>query len=218
MDMNGAFKMKIEIWSDYVCPLCYIGKRRLEAALEQFAHREEVSIEYKSFELNPQAQFYLGKNMHQLLSEKHGMSLDEAKRRHTELGQQAAKVGLVYNFDHMKPTNTFDAHRITQYAKTVGKDKEIAEKLYYSYYTDSKLISDHDTLGDIAESVGMNREESLAILRDPSKFSDDVRSDEATAKQLGITGAPFFVINRKYAISGAQPTEVFLNALNEAWQ
>lgn len=210
--------MKIEIWSDYVCPFCYIGKRRLESALEQFAHQNEVVIEYKSFELNPQESFYSGKNMHQLLSEKHGMSIEQAKKAHAKLEQQAALIGLVYNIDQVKPTNTFDAHRLTQYAKSVGKDKELAEKLFYSYYTDAKLISDHDTLADIAESVGMNRDESMAVLHDSSKYANEVRSDEATAKRLGITGAPFFVIDRKFAISGAQPTEVFINALNQASQ
>lgn len=210
--------MKIEIWSDYVCPFCYIGKRRLESALEQFAHQNEVVIEYKSFELNPQESFYSGKNMHQLLSEKHGMSIEQAQKAHAKLEQQAALIGLVYNIDQVKPTNTFDAHRLTQYAKSVGKDKELAEKLFYSYYTDAKLISDHDTLADIAESVGMNRDESMAVLHDSSKYANEVRSDEATAKRLGITGAPFFVIDRKFAISGAQPTEVFINALNQASQ
>jgi predicted DsbA family dithiol-disulfide isomerase len=208
--------MKIEIWSDYVCPFCYIGKRRLESALEQFTHQNEVVIEYKSFELIPQASMYSGKNMHQILSEKHGMSIEQAKKAHAELEQQAALMGLVYNIDHVKPTNTFDAHRLTHYAKSVGKDKELAEKLFYSYYTDAKLISDHETLADIAQSVGMNRDESMAVLHDPSQYADQVRADEATAKQLGITGAPFFVIDRKYAISGAQPTEVFLSALNQA--
>ncbi|WP_338555060.1 DsbA family oxidoreductase [Paenibacillus sp. KS-LC4] len=210
--------MKIEIWSDYVCPFCYIGKRRLESALEQFAHRNEVVIEYRSFELNSEASMYSGKNMHQILSEKHGMSIEQAKKANAELGQQAALMGLVYNFDQMKPTNTFDAHRLTQYAKSVGKDKELAEKLFYSYYTDAKLISDHDTLANIAESVGMNKDESMAVLHNPSKYANEVRSDEAIAKQLGITGAPFFVIDRKYAISGAQPIEVFLSALNQASQ
>ncbi|OAS18661.1 DsbA family oxidoreductase [Paenibacillus oryzisoli] len=210
--------MKIEIWSDYVCPLCYIGKRRLESALDQFAHQNEVVIEYKSFELNPQASMYSGGNMHQILSEKHGMSIEQAKKAHAELEQQAALIGLLYNIDQVKPTNTFDAHRLTQYAKSVGKDKELAEKLFYSYYTDAKLISDHDTLANIAESVGMNRDESMTVLHDPSKYANDVRSNEATAKQLGITGVPFFVIDRKYAISGAQPTEVFINALNQASQ
>ncbi|CQR59095.1 DsbA family oxidoreductase [Paenibacillus riograndensis] len=210
--------MKIEIWSDYVCPFCYIGKRRLESALEQFAHQNEVVIEYRSFELNPQGSMYSGKNMHQILSEKHGMSIEQAKEANAKLGQQAAMMGLVYNFDQMKPTNTFDAHRLTQYAKSVGKDKELSEKLFYSYYTEAKLISDHDTLADIAESVGMNRDETMEVLHDPSKYANEVHSDEATAKQLGITGAPFFVIDRKYAISGAQPIEIFLSALNQAAQ
>jgi len=146
------------------------------------------------------------------------MSIEQAKKAHAELEQQAAMMGLVYNIDQIKPTNTFDAHRLTQYAKSVGKDQKLAEKLFYSYYTDAKLISDHDTLADIAESVGMNGDESMAVLHDPSKYASEVRSEEATAKQLAITGAPFFVIDRKYAISGAQPTEVFINALNQASQ
>ncbi|MEK3900080.1 MULTISPECIES: DsbA family oxidoreductase [unclassified Paenibacillus] len=210
--------MKIEIWSDYACPFCYIGKRRLESALEQFAHQNEVVIEYRSFELNPQASLYSGKNIHQVLSEKHGMSIEQAKETNAKLGQQAAKMDLVYKLDEMKPTNTFDAHRLTQYAKSVGKDKELSEKLFYSYYTEGKLISDYATLADIAESVGMNREESMSVLQDSSKYANEVRSDEATAKQLGITGAPFFVIDRKYAVSGAQPVETFLSALNQAAQ
>lgn len=209
--------MKIEVWSDFVCPFCYIGKRRLESALGQFAHRDEVAIEYRSFELNPQAEVYSGKSMHQMLSEKHGMSLDEAKRANAQIVQQAAIEGLEYNFDQMKPTNTFDAHRFMHYSKTVGKDKEVTEKLYYSYYTESKLLSDHDTLADIAEAIGMDREDTLTVLRDPFKYANDVRVDEATAKKLGIAGAPFFVIDRKYAVSGAQPTEVFLKALNQAF-
>lgn len=218
LPVNREYKMKIEIWSDYVCPFCYIGKRRLEVALEQFAHREDVLIEYRSFELNPSATFYSGKNMHQLLSENYGMSIEEAKRRNTKLVQQAKMMGLVYNIDQIRPTNSFDAHRLTQYAKSVGKDKEIIEKLFYSYYTDAKLISDLDTLGEIAESVGMNRNECLAILHDPFQYANDVRSDEALAQQFGITGAPFFVINRKYSISGAQPVKTLLDILNEIWQ
>lgn len=210
--------MKIEIWSDYVCPFCYIGKRRLESALEQFAHREAVSIEYRSFELNTQAPMYSGKSMHQMLAEKYSMSIEEAKKANAGLTQQAAAMGLVYHFDQMKPTNTFDAHRLSHYAKSVGKAKEFTEKMFFSYYTESKLISDLDTLADIAQSVGMDREESLTVLHDPSKFAGDVRSDEAAAQQFGITGAPFFVIDRKYAISGAQPPEVFLNALDQVWQ
>ncbi|MBB6452486.1 protein disulfide-isomerase [Salirhabdus euzebyi] len=210
--------MKIEVWSDYVCPFCYIGKRRLEEALEQFPNRNEVDVEFKSFELDPNAKLYAGDSIHEVLAKKYGMSIEEAKRANDNVGQSAANLGLTYNFDEMKPTNTFDAHRLTKYAKTVGKDKELTEKLLHAYFTESKLISDHQTLVELAASVGMDEAESLKVLQDATHFQDDVRRDEGMAQQIGVNGVPFFVINQKYAISGAQPKETFLSALQQVWQ
>lgn len=210
--------MKIEVWSDFVCPFCYIGKRRLEQALDNFDHRNAVEIEFKSFELDPQAPFYNGKTIHQTLAEKYNMSIEQAKQANQNVGEQAASVGLVYHFDEMKPTNTFLAHRLAKYAKTKHKDALLTEKLLHHYFTENVLLSDPETLATIAESIGLNRAEALAVLNDEDAFADEVRADEAQAKKYGISGVPFFIINSKYAISGAQPLETFQHALEKVWE
>jgi len=210
--------MKIEVWSDFVCPFCYIGKRRLEEAIAQFPGKDQVEVEFKSFELDPNAQTYSGTGINEALAKKYGMSIEEAKRANEGIGSQAAEVGLTFNFDEMKPTNTFDAHRLAKFAATVGKEKEMTEKLLASYFTESKLISDHDVLVEIAQTTGIEKEETLAVLNDSTKYANDVRIDEALAQQMGVTGVPFFVINQKYSISGAQPTETFRRALQQVWE
>jgi predicted DsbA family dithiol-disulfide isomerase len=210
--------MKIEVWSDYICPFCYIGKRHLEKALEKFPELEQVEVEFKSFELNPNQEVYSGKNINELLSSKYGMTIEEAKLANQRIGGQAAGVGLNFNFNEMKPTNTLDAHRLAKYGKTIGKQKEIIEKILYAYFTESKLISDHHVLVGIAESVGFDKDVTMDVLQDPSKYENEVRRDEALARQMGVTGVPFFLINKKYAVSGAQPTEAFVNALQKARQ
>lgn len=210
--------MKIEVWSDFVCPFCYIGKRRLEEALGQFAHKDQVEVEYKSFELDPDAAKDTDKSIHELLASKYGMSVEEAKQTNEGVGQQAASVGLTYNFDTMKSTNTFDAHRLAKFAKTKGKEAEVTEKLLYAYFTESKHIGHHETLAEIAESVGLDRQEALDVLADHTAYEADVRNDQSIARQYGISGVPYFVINQKYAISGAQPTEAFTGALEQIWQ
>ncbi|MDQ0197905.1 DsbA family oxidoreductase [Neobacillus ginsengisoli] len=210
--------MKIEVWSDFVCPFCYIGKRRLEEALAQFPQKDQVEVEFKSFELDPNSPKNIDKSIHEVLAGKYGMSLEQAKQANQGVGQQAAGVGLTYHFDTMKPTNTFDAHRLAKFAKTRGKEAEVTEKLLYAYFTDSKHIGDHDTLADIAAAAGIDREETLKVLQDQNAYANDVRIDESIAQQYGISGVPYFVINQKYAISGAQPTATFSGALQQVWQ
>ncbi|MRG86109.1 DsbA family oxidoreductase [Salinibacillus xinjiangensis] len=210
--------MKIEVWSDFVCPFCYIGKTRLEQALDRFPHQNDVELEFKSFELDPNAQEYNGKSIHEALASKYGMSVEEAKRANEGVGKQAADVGLTFNFDNMKPTNTFDAHRLAKFAKEQGKEKEATNKLLYAYFTESKNLSDEDTLADIAEDTGLNRETALEVIRDKNAYANDVRIDENLAQQYGVQGVPFFIINQKYAISGAQPLETFMNALEKVWE
>lgn len=208
--------MRIEIWSDYVCPYCYIGKRRLEIALEQFFHNDKIEVEYKSFELDPNAPKYSDQDIYESLAAKYGVSVEQVKEGKKQgSGKQAAELGLIYNFDDMKPTNTFDAHRLTKYAKTLGKEKEISESLFYAYFTDSKNIGDLDTLADIAEINGIDRANSLRILNS-EEFTDDVRNDQQLARQHRITGVPFYVINGRYAISGAQPIHVFIEGFKKA--
>ncbi|WP_102028425.1 DsbA family oxidoreductase [Salirhabdus sp. Marseille-P4669] len=212
--------MNIQVWSDFVCPFCYIGKRRLELALEQLPFKDDVEVEFKSFELDPNASFYSGKSIHEALASKYGMSVERAKEMNKGVGEQAASVGLTYNFDEMKPTNTFTAHRLAKFAKDKGSEveKKMTEKLLYAYFTESRLISDEETLADIAEEVGLNRQEALEVIKDTNKYANEVRIDESVAQQYGITGVPFFIINQKYAISGAQPLETFTSALQKVWE
>ncbi|PAD22266.1 DsbA family oxidoreductase [Terribacillus saccharophilus] len=210
--------MIIEVWSDFVCPFCYIGKRRLELALEQFEHKDSVEIEFKSFELDPHAGVYNGKSIHEALSEKYGMSIEQAKVNNLQIGQHAAEVGLTFNFDEMKPTNTLHAHRLAKFAETKGKEKAMTENLLYAYFTESKNLSDKETLLDVAEASGLDRKEATEILDNESLHLDEVRGDERMAQQYGITGVPFFILNNKYTISGAQPMETFVGALNQVWK
>ncbi|MBS4196940.1 DsbA family oxidoreductase [Lederbergia citri] len=210
--------MKIEVWSDFVCPFCYIGKRRLEEALSKFPHRDKVEVVFRSFELDPNSPKEQNKNIHEALAAKYGVSVEEAKRMNEGVGEQARSGGLTFNFEKMVPTNTFDAHRLAHYAKTEGKDAALTEVLLKAYFTDSKKLSDKDTLADLAETVGLDREKTMSVLNDDDAFADDVRFDESTAQQIGVRGVPFFVFNQKYAISGAQPSESFLGALEKVWQ
>lgn len=209
--------MKIEVWSDFVCPFCYIGKRRLEIALERFPHKDRVEVVFRSFELDPDAKKQVDLSIHEMIAQKYGISVEEAKKLNADVGRQAAAVGLTFRFDTMKPTNTFDAHRLAKYAEAQGKLPEMANRLFQAYFTDSLLISDHDVLIGLAGDAGLDREEAKQVLESGS-YSDEVRKDEAEAARLGVRGVPFFVLNRKYAISGAQPIEVFIQALEKVWE
>ncbi|OKO91548.1 DsbA family oxidoreductase [Geobacillus proteiniphilus] len=209
--------MKIEIWSDFVCPFCYIGKRRLEQALEQFPHREDVEVVFRSFELDPNAKKETPLTIHELIAQKYGITVEEAKRANADIGKQAEAVGLTFRFETMKPTNTFDAHRLAHYAKEKGKLNDVVERLFYAYFTESKRISNRDVLFAIAEAAGLDRKEAEAVL-DGGRYAEQVREDEAAAARFGVRGVPFFVLNGKYAISGAQPVDVFRRALEKVWE
>ncbi|MES0857402.1 DsbA family oxidoreductase [Geobacillus sp. G4] len=209
--------MNIEIWSDFVCPFCYIGKRRLEQALEQFPHREDVEIVFRSFELDPNAKKETSLTIHELIAKKYGITVEEAKRANADIGRQAEAVGLTFRFETMKPTNTFDAHRLAQYAKEKGKLNDVVERLFYAYFTESKRISNLDVLLALAEAAGLDRKETEEVLND-GRYAEEVRKDEAEAAKFGVRGVPFFILNRKYAISGAQPVEVFRRALEKVWE
>ncbi|GGE30356.1 DSBA oxidoreductase [Pullulanibacillus camelliae] len=209
--------MKIEVWSDFVCPFCYIGKRHLEEALKSLPDVSQVTIDYKSFELDPHSPKDSDGDIHASLAKKFGVSYEQAKAMNDRMTEQAKEAGLTYHFDTMIPTNTFDAHRLMHYAESFGKKAEMTERLLKAYFTDSKHIGDHETLSILAEEVGLNKEDVQAMLTG-TDYADVVRQDEQEAQQLNVQGVPFFVINRKYAISGAQPIEVFSNALKKVHQ
>jgi predicted DsbA family dithiol-disulfide isomerase len=209
--------MKIEIWSDIACPFCYIGKRRFEAALQSFPASDKVEVIYRSFELDPHAERDIDHDVHDMLAAKYGMSREQAKAMNANVTEQARSVGLTYRLDDMILTNTLDAHRLIHYAASVGKGIEMKERLLKAYFTDSKHVGDRPTLAALAGEVGLDPKET-ALMLEGDEYIAEVRADEQEAAKLGIRGVPFFVVNRKYGISGAQPTEVFVEALEKAWE
>jgi protein disulfide-isomerase len=209
--------MKIEVWSDFACPFCYIGKRRLEEALEQFPNREEVEVVFKSFELDPNASGDPNRSIHEIIAKKYGMSVEQAKQMNDGIVQQAASVGLDFQFETLIRANTFDAHRLAKFAEAKGKDAEVTERLLKAYFTDSKHLGDRETLLELAVEAGLDRAEAEAVLKG-NDYETTVRNEEAEARQIGVQGVPFFVLNNKYAISGAQPSEVFAGALQKVWE
>jgi len=208
--------MKIDIWSDIMCPFCYIGKRRLEAALEGFEHKDKVELVWHSFQLDPTIQSQQGKNLYQYLAERKGMPLERSKQMHDQLTQTAKEAGLTYNFDKAVIANSFDAHRLIQLAKKHGLGDAAEERLFKAYFTEGKDMSDHATLLQLGTEIGLDDAEIKQML-ESNAYADAVHSDIATAEQLRINGVPFFVLDNKYGVSGAQPVELFSNALQQAW-
>ncbi len=207
--------MKVEIWSDVVCPWCYIGKRRFEAALEQFSGKDEVEIEWKSFQLNPDIKSDASKKVSEHLAAIKGWNEEQAKGIYEHVTNVAKEVGLHYNFDEAVISNTFDAHRLIQLAKHLDKGDQIEERLFQAYFTEGKNIGDRDVLTSLGVEIGIE-ESRIQELFSSDLYSDHVNLDQYESQQMGCRGVPFFVIDRKYGISGAQPSEVFLDALNQA--
>lgn len=207
-------KIKIEVWSDFVCPFCYIGKRRLETALDKFEYRDEVELEFRSYELDPSAKKKYNENIHQIIAKKYGITAEKAKKSNEQIVAQAKELGLNYNFDDLIPTNTFDAHRLAHYAKSEGKMNELTERILKAYFVDSLNISDHNVLGRLAGEVGIDTQKALEVLKF-DLYTSEVREDEEDASKLKISGVPYFVINSKYSINGAQPAELFLEILEK---
>ena len=190
-------------------------KARLEEALEQTGLGENTEIVFKAFELDPNSPAVSDTLIKESLAKKYGMSVEEAKKMTDNVVEQAKAVGLNYNFDVMTPANTFNAHRLAKLAEQEGFDKTVSESLLKAYFIDGEKIGKEDVLLRIAEEAGISRDRAKEVL-DSDEFADDVRMDIAEAQQIGVKGVPFFVINRKYAISGAQPAEAFANALRQA--
>ncbi len=209
-----VMEMKIEVWSDFVCPFCYIGKRRLEEALKQVGITDQAEVEFKSFQLDPNTPKISDKSMYEVLAEKYGSTVEAAKQMTAGVAEQAKSVGLEYDFDRMKPANTEDAHRLVKWASEQGKAKEANELLLHAYFIEAQEIGKHDVLLDLVDSMGLSREEAQKVL-DSDAYLNEVQMDIARAGQIGVRGVPFFVINDKYAISGAQPTEAFEGALRK---
>lgn len=207
--------MQVEIWSDIMCPFCYIGKRKFEAALEKFPKKNEVEIIWKSYQLDPNIKEQPGKDIYSYLAEAKGQSLEWSKKMHENVVNMAKSVGLEYNFDKAVIANSFDAHRVIQLAKKHGLGDAIEERLFKAYFTEGKNFADHETIAAIGEEVGLDRKEILSLLNS-NDLADNVHSDIEEGMRLGLRGVPFFVFNRKIGVSGAQDSEIFLQALEEA--
>jgi predicted DsbA family dithiol-disulfide isomerase len=209
-------KIKIEIWSDVMCPWCYIGKRRFEKALDEFEHKGEVDVEWKSFQLNPAMKTDPSKNINVYLSEIKGCTLEDAQQMNQQVTGLAKEVGLEYDFDKAVVANSFDAHRLIQYAKEAGKGDQAEERLFKAYFTEGKNIASHETLVQLGSEIGLEENEVKEMLAG-ERFTDEVKHDVYEARQIGVRGVPFFLFNGKYAISGAQQTELFVDTLKKAW-
>ena len=209
--------MKIEIWSDYACPYCYIGERQLEKALESFSGKEDIEISYKCFELDPYASYETVSTTKERVAKKYGYTSEQAQQMIDNVTRYAKSVGLDYNYGTTRYTNTFDAHRIAKYAETKGKGVEISGKLFHAYFTENKQMSDHKVLTDIAIEVGLDKLEVEDVLKN-NKFAQEVRNDEYEASRLRVHAVPFFLINGKYSLSGAQPPEAFESIIEKVLQ
>ena len=207
--------MKVEIWSDVMCPFCYIGKRRFEEALAQFNSADEVEIVWKSYQLNPDLKTDPSINIHQYLADAKGWHLDQARQMNQQVTEMAESVGLTYDFDRAIVANSFDAHRLSHLAAQHGLGNAAEEALFKAYFTEGKNIADKETLIELGESIGLAAADVKQMLSTDA-FADAVKHDIAEAQQLGVRGVPFFVFDRKFAVSGAQPTEVFLQTLEKA--
>jgi predicted DsbA family dithiol-disulfide isomerase len=209
--------MKIEIWSDIVCPWCYIGKRRFETALGAFPHRDEVQVVWRSFELDPDAPQSREMPMAEMLAKKYGMSLAEAQSANQRVTALAAGEGLSYRLDIAKPGNSFAAHRLVHLAGTRGLADAMQERLMKAYFSDGLAIGDPEVLVRLAAEAGLDAAEARSAL-ESSAFADGVRGDEERAAQFGISGVPFFAIEERWGISGAQPLSTFADALTNSWK
>lgn len=209
--------MKIEIWSDIMCPFCYIGKRRLESALEGFEFSDQVQIEWKSFLLNPDMVTDPTKSTLEYLSETKGWSMAQTKQVSQQVVEMAAGEGLVYHMDKTVVANAKNAHRLLQLAKTLGKGGEMKERLLKAYFTEGANIDDQNTLIGLAKEVGLSETRVMECLGS-NDFADKVDQDIYESRQIGVRGVPFFVLDRKYGISGAQPKEVFEQTIRKAWE
>ena len=211
--------MKIEIWSDVVCPWCYIGKRRIENALAEFGHADEVEVHWRSYELDPGAPTEPTESTSVMLAKKYGQSPEGAKQMQDRVEAVAAEEGLVYRLSRTLHLNTVDAHRLIHLAHDQGGTElqgRVKEALLEAYFTEARNVADHAVLREVAVAAGLDGVRVDEVLAS-REFEADVRADVEQAQAYGATGVPFFVIDQKYGVSGAQPTEVFTQVLEQAW-
>ncbi|MGN6871007.1 MAG: DsbA family oxidoreductase [Solirubrobacteraceae bacterium] len=208
--------MDVEIWSDIACPWCYVGKRRFEAALAQFEHRDEVRVTWRSFELDPAAPPEREGERAARLAEKYGMTVEQAREMERQMTETATGEGLEFRFDIARSGTTFDGHRLIHLAAEHGLQDAMKERLLRAYFSEGELMSDPDTLVRLADEVGVAEDEVRQMLAS-DRFAEEVREDERMAQAFGISAVPTFVVDRKLGVSGAHPPEALLQLLGEGW-
>ncbi|MFH8379323.1 DsbA family oxidoreductase [Kitasatospora sp. NPDC018058] len=209
--------MRVEVWSDVNCPWCYIGKARFEKALELFPHRDEVEVVHRSFELDPHAPRE-ARPVIPLLAAKYGMSPEQAEAAEARIAENARGEGLPYLDDGRDAANSFDMHRLLHFAKEHGRQGQLLDALYRANFAEERSAFDDGRLVELAVEAGLDGEAAAAVLAEPEAYAEAVREDEATASAMGATGVPFFVLDRRLGVSGAQPAETFTRALEQAWE
>ena len=211
--MGGVAALTVEIWSDVVCPWCYVGKRRFEKALAAFEHRDEVDVLWRSFELDPYAAPTREGSAAEHLARKYGTSVEQAEAMNAQMTALAAAEGLDYHLDRTRGGNSFHAHRLVHLAAEHGDQDAMQERLFRAYFTEGEAIGELDTLNRLAGELGLD-----ASGLEGNAYVDAVRADEELAARIGIQGVPYFVLDRRYGVSGAQPSELLLQALEKAWE
>jgi predicted DsbA family dithiol-disulfide isomerase len=207
--------MRVDVWSDIVCPWCYIGNARFSRALAEFEHRDEVDVVYRSFELDPSIPEGRATPILDVLASKYGMSQAQARQAEMRVAALAEAEGLEFTVDRAMG-NTFDAHRLVHLGREHKIQGRVAQELYHAYFGEGGSVFDQDSLVGLAAGVGLDPDGARQALENGS-YGDDVRADEDEARRLGISGVPFCVLGGKYGVSGAQPAETFTQALRQAW-
>lgn len=215
--MTTTDKMTVEIWSDIMCPFCYIGKRRFEAALETFPQRGQVQVVWRSYQLDPDLKTDPTTTVNQMLAEKKGWTQEQAAAINARVTDMARESGLEYHLDHAVVANSWDAHRFSHLAAQHGVQDQAEEALFRAYFTEGKNTADREVLAAIGEGLGISRAETLDMFSSDA-YADAVEQDVVRAQQIGVRGVPFFVLDSRYAVSGAQESSTFAGALQAAWE
>lgn len=217
--MSDKPTLRIDVWSDIACPWCFVGKRRLEAALSRFEHRDAVEVVWHAFELDPSAPSVLPSepSYAERLAKKYRCSPEQGQAMIDRMTETAAADGLAFRFDRIRPGNTFDAHRLIHLAHERGKQGAVKERFLAAYLEQGEPIGDKAALLRLAVEAGLDETEVTDVL-ESNAYADEVRQDELTARQLGVSGVPFFVFAQRFGVSGAQPADALVEVLEQAWQ
>jgi predicted DsbA family dithiol-disulfide isomerase len=208
--------MEVQVWSDFACPWCVLGLARLRAACRAFEHGDEVSVVHRSFELRPRAPARVERSMEEAVAAKYGIGRAQARAGHQRLAALGREAGIVFAFERVQLANTFDAHRLAQAARGSRSEDALVDGLFSAYFTEGRLLSDHDVLADVAVSAGLDEQRVEEVLGGTA-YAPAVRADEKAAEEMGVTGVPFFLLNGAWPVPGAQDVETMLILLRRAW-